>query len=159
MWSYCAGAAVSIAGPVGWVARQLWTWTAVLWIVAALWAFGGIGLSVVLTEATPSVAELAADAWLFVLGAGFLCVRACIATWESDLQAVGQRVSVIIFIVVVAVSSTIWGLRYINNKKPEDARLTHGQLLMAARIPLPPNIAPPPRTPSPSRPKIGYKYT
>ncbi len=128
----------------GWLIRKLSDWTAILWVVAALWAFGGIMTSIALAEAVPSELELAFTALLFSLGNIILGVRICIAAWQSkELNSISHKITITVFVTMSACLLTSLEDIYLMGKEPT--------LLLDAFVFRPP--APPPQTESSATPR------
>jgi hypothetical protein len=119
-----------------WIGEKLWDWVAILFIVTAFWAFGGIMVGIAVAEPIPSAEELALAAFLFSLGTILLGLRICVAAWRTEeLKSIAQRITITLFVTTIVVVATLVGDRYLVGKIPH--------LSIEESLLLPPSLHPP----------------
>ncbi len=128
---------------LGWISYSSWNWVAIVFIVTTFWTLGGNITSIAVAEPIPSELELATAALLFSTGTILLAARICVAAWKTnELDSVAQRVTITLFVGVIATSSVIAGSRYLMKKAP--------LLLIESKLiePAPPRVPSEPSTPA-----------
>ena len=104
---------------LGWFATELWDWGAVLFLVTALWGFGGIGIGAALAEPIPSAMEIAGAAALIGLGGLLLLFRIIHTAWKTaELTSVPQRVMATAIALALFISLAGLGSIYLSGKIP-----------------------------------------
>jgi hypothetical protein len=102
-----------------WLAAKLWDWGAILFVVAALWTFGGIGIGAAVAEPTPSAIEIAGAGMFIWLGGLLLLFRILHSAWKTtELASIFQRVTATAITIVTFAVLTLLGGSYLSSKVP-----------------------------------------